>query len=369
MRYIKYFKPDHIDIIIQDIDKAIISLMNMQLITYKYLEEQKGYVFICYLENSIEISTLSKQFMDIFNMTELSAEQVIEEVQLLNPILKCILNEHGQIEQLTVDEYNTKYNIKPFIDATWDTILNVWKYVPDVLNSIDYNILSGKNDTNIYEKVILENRLLRNFYLWKVEEKSNSNSQFMDACTSTKYNLIDLEEITHSTNQFQELVISKNENNKYINIYNHVKVVDVEPLGCITYQNYSNEQIPKIMNLIHPHCCARTIHEMFRLIIEWAFAYRIFNNTEPIAELCDSILRCVQMPLEIRTKLLEEVPAQVVERFIRGDVNACLEDEQDPPMPENFKYWISDVYRNFYPAVSGLYENINVNDLPESYPM
>ena len=365
MRYITFLQKDLTDINRNEIDESIIKLLNPQIAQHLFFEEYKHYGFILYVENNVDISLISENYRKYFEIKELNIEEVILIIDSLDANLKTIINEDGTISRLNLIDYeNVKH--KYIYNKKWDDKLKIWKYSPKILPE---SLFSSELVDNkiIYDKRLHEKRFLRTFHLWCVDEINDS--EFSDACTNNSYILSSLETVTHSTKKLQDLVIDSEL--KYKKILNHTKVIDIEPLACVTYQEFMPQDVYTFLQIIriHPQCAARTIQELFRLIIEWAYVYNEFENTEPAAKLCHDILRAVQMPIDVRAELLNQVPPQVVERYIRGDVNVFIEDEYDPPMPVKFKKWISDVYLDFYPVNSNLYENIDINNLPESYPV
>jgi len=128
---------------------------------------------------------------------------------------------------------------------------------------------------------------------------------------------------------------------------------------------------------MHPQTAARTPHELFRLIIEWAWAHTDLGNKEAVSKVCHDLLRAVQMPIEVRNELLTEVEPQAVERYIRGldpfyatDISII----SDPPMPPLFEAWVQSArdtfrYREAPPeGVSFNYEVVDYESLPAEYP-
>lgn len=348
-----------------EIDKSIISLMECEIINYFYFKEYNYYGFLAYLKNNIDLSLISNEYKKYLDIIEVDSEYIISFLDELDYNFKTFFDADGKIHRLNKLDYeNIKH--KYIYNKKWDDKLKIWKYSPKILPE---SLFSSELVDNkiIYDKRLHEKRFLRTFHLWCVDEINDS--EFSDACTNNSYILSSLETVTHSTKKLQDLVIDSEL--KYKKILNHTKVIDIEPLACVTYQEFMPQDVYTFLQIIriHPQCAARTIQELFRLIIEWAYVYNEFENTEPAAKLCHDILRAVQMPIDVRAELLNEVPPQVVERYIRGDFNVFIEDEYDPPMPVKFKKWISDVYLDFYPVNSNLYENIDINNLPESYPV
>jgi hypothetical protein len=150
-------------------------------------------------------------------------------------------------------------------------------------------------------------------------------------------------------------------------------VVDLAPIAFIVYSELDSIYVDTVGTQkgweMHPQCRAHTIHELFRLIIEWAWAYTELGNDEPMAAVCHDILRSLQMPLNVRNDLLETVPAQPVAKYIMNDSTALVKDLEEPECPESFKYWIMSVYRQFSRRIENAPTYVTYADLPDSYPM
>lgn len=261
-------------------------------------------------------------------------------------------------------------NNKPFADWTWDSIKFRWKPPLIKLNDIYFNsIWSEEKQKWISECILSENKENRGFQIWAAKSV-NEESNFNNACSTTEYMIQSVHELTHNSGSVNNLVSSKVEGEvKFPVITKHAVIIDLAPIAFITYSECTNEtrNVFKEIGPIHPQSASRYIHELFRLIIEWAWSYTNLNNSEPMAELCHNILRALQMPQDIRNELLNLRP-QYVSRYILGDKNALEEYEDDILIPEKFKEWISDIYYDYRPRFPGCPLNINISYLPESYP-
>ena len=210
--------------------------------------------------------------------------------------------------------------------------------------------------------------------------KDPSDALTSAACLTTSYMYPTFETITYGTNTVAQLVPHQVAGDRVIVNTNFTmsKYLDVTPIGLIlktTFEVYNDVTNP-IMNM-HPQTAARTPHELFRLIIEWAWAHTDLGNKEAVSKVCHDLLRAVQMPIEVRNELLTEVDPQAVERYIRGldpfyatDISII----SDPPMPPLFEAWVQSArdtfrYREAPPeGVSFNYEVVDYESLPAEYP-
>jgi hypothetical protein len=121
-------------------------------------------------------------------------------------------------------------------------------------------------------------------------------------------------------------------------------VIEALPYGHIMYFELldpANEV--KAIEEIHSDC-ARTLQEVFRLLLEWDFAYRELGSTERIAEVSHGIVQVLEIPQSIVDWILAEVPGEKVSRYLAGIDNAQQRaDIADiPPLSDEFSEWLYD---------------------------
>lgn len=98
---------------------------------------------------------------------------------------------------------------------------------------------------------------------------------------------------------------------------------------------------------VWPQRCARTLGELFKLIIEWdEVTKEPFNNVEPGALFYKSILEKLNMPVEVREELIEAFPNSHVAMYILGDVNALQRPSGVPNITPLFDEWVTEVMLN-----------------------
>lgn len=370
MRYILH----NIKLIDKIINKVSdINDKNLEIITSTTHPLFEDKTFISYLKSDLSFND-NGHYADC-EMQEINSEQAIKFIQSLNNKFLVKLNEDEtisvKVETSTSGVNVFNKDIQPFRDWSWNDDIGKWVQTSVKLNEVIFDSQwNEENNKWISACKMHPNRLLRGFQLWGVEEKSNTSS-FNKACSTTEYAIKSMQEITHGDKSIDQLVTSR-ENNEvtFPVITNHYTVIDLAPLGVISYSETAEETLDAFQAVygIHPQCTSRTIHELFRLIIEWAYSYTEFQNTEPMAELCHNILRIVQMPKNVRDDLIAIRPQQVG-RFILGDASALDEYAQDTESPSSFTEWISDIYYFFRARTIESPLNINENNLPDSYPM
>jgi hypothetical protein len=104
-----------------------------------------------------------------------------------------------------------------------------------------------------------------------------------------------------------------------------------------------SEELESWFMKIPPHNCARTLGELFKLIIDWDLAYHEFGNREEIAILCHKILGSINLPVELYELIIKETPDSVVRRYLKNDKNA-LEAGDRPVTPQKLIDWCREKY-------------------------
>lgn len=205
----------------------------------------------------------------------------------------------------------------------------------------------------------------------------NPNDPFLSiACTSNDFMYPTFEGLMYGSNRTQEIAEVKIDGGKITIPFVHTlrKEVDITPIGIVLEVRWEglNPDIAAASLNAHPQTASRTRHELFRLIIEWAYAHTALNNNEPAAVTCHDILRTVQMPLSVRNELLTEVPPQAVECYLRGQFpfsNTSFETLEDPPAPPLFTAWYKSLMETYPPLIGQTGVTIRYAQIPKTYPM
>lgn len=218
-------------------------------------------------------------------------------------------------------------------------------------------------------------RLMKSYQIWFSEEM-NGSSIFHDACSTRDYMIKPFENITHGTRDIENLIKTYNKQiedvtdspRPYMSINGHVVVIDLSPIAIITYSE-CHENATSMFNQLysmHPQFLSRTPHELFRLIIEWAYSHTDLGNNELAATTCHKILQAVQMPKSIRDELLS-LPPQQVGGYLEGQVDALIENETYPEASTDFNKWINKIYYHYPHLKKG--QEPHIDQLPATYPV
>lgn len=109
-------------------------------------------------------------------------------------------------------------------------------------------------------------------------------------------------------------------------------IMEAVPYGLIIYFEFRNEETELQASKQHFSTCARSIQELFRLMLEWEFAATTLGSTEDVAITSKNMLQVLDMPQNIREWIITEVPPEKVARYLAGDTNA--QERTTDPIPD-----------------------------------
>jgi hypothetical protein len=197
-----------------------------------------------------------------------------------------------------------------------------------------------------------QNRLKRAFQIWvnkEVSEPIPENSQqeaLKEVCfTGSNHRISPVIEEYYGT-IFDSIIESKKNilsNNGTKEVQSKTKVIYCDsPNLTITYMEAKDDSFFSNIIGTFPYAMAPTLQELFKLMLEWQWAYRVCNNTEPVAKLCNTFLINVGLDFENNGKddvvtSLMNLPDMYVAQYIKGKTISTL--SVDPPMPISFKLW------------------------------
>lgn len=226
---------------------------------------------------------------------------------------------YDELEDAFIDPWwINKYTGKPFEPTEWE-YLQAYKYF-----------------TTSYR-----------FYA-SIPFNSDSNP-ILDYCNNTddfKYAPFDY--VTHGTYKLKTDVGSavqySEEKGLQVNIwFVHEKVIDGLDIGVIMHEktNFFDFEIATKARQLHPQVAAASIHELFRLLLEWDYVFTEFGNTEPAAARSHELLVQLNMPVDVRNELLTQVPDQAVALYIKG-LQPFISFEPCP-QPPLFAEWYNSI--------------------------
>lgn len=118
-------------------------------------------------------------------------------------------------------------------------------------------------------------------------------------------------------------------------------IIEAVPYGHIMYFELDNQEdeIATIEGFHTEH--ARTLQEIFRLLLEWDFAYTELGSREPVAVVSHGMVEVLDIPQSIKDWIINNIPAEKIGRYLRGDANARVRTtETIPPLSDEFSEWL-----------------------------
>lgn len=337
--------------------------------------------------NDFDINKIESWIVELFIIRLLN---ILELKNLVESNCDLSVQYPDDIEIDSIEDFNIVY--PPFNELTdftdklwqpyngwiWDKTSSHWK-PPIEKPSLSLSMSSKWNNDWLNWEISFGQtnipRQRRAFQLWLSSEVDGS-SMFLDACSTKDYMIKPFENLTHGTRSIENLIKEYNDKiaaeaeiaRPYMSILGHIVVVDLSPIALITYSECHTDAVEMFNKLysMHPQFFARTSHELFRLVIEWAYAHTELGNNELTAITCHDILKAVQMPKDIRDGLISMKPQQVG-KFLERSSSALIEDDEDPEVPTGFNKWVNTLYYH-YPHLE-LGQEVHINTLPSSYPM
>ena len=356
--------------------------------TFFLLDSYNGQVSIARVDDDFDFSRISQENLDLFDVRIHSIDELREFVNTNSDYSSTISSNNPDIFNISspppfnpLTDYKDE-NSKPFDGWLWSTEKLHWSPPvpePELPKMLSHSWNQERLDWDI-EINYMPERKYNEFGLWKSVPKTSIGT-YANACSANDYTLKSMEQVTHGTSSLDATVTSfkgitgaeEAGRGVFTTVARHVMIADIAPIALITYSEMDKIYVDTVgsqrLAEIHPQCGAHTVHELFRMIIEWAWAYTELGNDEPMAAVSHDVLRALQMPLNVRNDLLEMVPPQAVAKYIMGDNTALVRDLESPECPESFKYWLMSVYRQFSRRPQGAPTYVTYADLPDSYPM
>lgn len=352
------------------------------------LDAYDGQVSIAMVDDDFDFSRITLEQTDLFNIRIHSIDELREFVNTNSDYRSTISSSSPDTFSISspppfnpLTDYKDESN-KPFDGWLWNAEDLHWTTPvpkPRLPKMLSQSWNQERLDWDI-EIEYMPERKYNEFSLWKSVPKTSVGT-YANACSANDYTLKSMEQVTHGTSSLDSTLTSfkgatgaaEAGRGVFTTVKRHVMIADIAPIVLITYSEMDEIYIDTVgaqrLAEIHPQCGAHTVHELFRMIIEWAWAYTELSNDEPMAVTCHNVLRALQMPLDVRNDLLKIVPPQAVAKYIMGDSTALIRDLESPECPESFKYWLMGTYRRFAKRFEDEPTYVLYEDLPDSYPM
>ena len=184
------------------------------------------------------------------------------------------------------------------------------------------------------------------FRVWKSIPISEQPEHWMaPTCSSTDTHMnIPMDELYGRT-EFKDILMDTGFLEK---IVNHVVIYNIPGGASIIYNELTpgSEHLIKQYQMIHPYPGAPSLHELFKLLLEWQWAYIYAESREPMAEVAHEILTSLGLHIDQQNsvepvKSLMQLPDMQVAQYFK--TGACSLPEIAPPEPVEFKLWAAKI--------------------------
>jgi hypothetical protein len=209
------------------------------------------------------------------------------------------------------------------------------------------------------------NRFNRAYQLWASGLKIESHFMYETCTTRDSYMNYPISE-EYGNNHFHSTL---NGGGMFDTLAKHDNLIVVDGLFAITYTETTDKDLFRNLRDLHPFCVGHTIHELFKLMMEWQWAHDVLGSQEPMAALCNSALSHMGISYsddsEVATGLMS-LPDSFVAQYIKGEEMSV--PINDPQQPTAFKLWLVDKGIMNFSRVewANLYANcINIQKMEE----
>jgi hypothetical protein len=110
--------------------------------------------------------------------------------------------------------------------------------------------------------------------------------------------------------------------------------------GFIGYLELSDPELEALEVYTNTNM-ARTLQELFKLMLEWEWVYNNLDNTDVCAILAHDMLQEMNLPNSLREWVWSEVPDMDVAKFLKNDPDARARNDVSliPAMTSDFEGW------------------------------
>lgn len=198
-------------------------------------------------------------------------------------------------------------------------------------------------------------RFCCSYRMWKSTPKLGKESHWMyDSCSSDEtYMQIPMDEEYGRMDYLNTGVEFIQQNNIFGVVSRHDTLYRQPGLAAIVYSEAHSEVptengyryvdvdsfVRKTM-MIHPYYGSPSMHEFFKLLLEWQWAFLDGGSTEPMAEISNSFLSNLGLSVKSNNNLIQalmSLPDQQVAQYYKNGY--CELNEDCPEVPLIFKFW------------------------------
>lgn len=183
------------------------------------------------------------------------------------------------------------------------------------------------------------NRFNRGYQLWASGPKVESHFMYETCTTRDSHMNYPISEDYGNDNFLSTL----DSGGMFDTLTKHDNLIVVDGLFAITYTETRDKDLFRNIVNLHPFCAGHTIHELFKLMMEWQWAYDVLGSQEPMAKLCNAALHHMGISYsdnsEVTTSLMS-LPDSFIAQYVKSEeMGAPI---NDPKQPAAFKLWLVD---------------------------
>ena len=210
------------------------------------------------------------------------------------------------------------------------------------------------------------NRFSNAIQMWShkpIHTKIEVNSQeetFKDGCLGGEtYRIIPMIEEYRGTvfdSIVQEKALILKEERPNHNLSKVCTIFSIPNKLTLTYIELKGTSFFKKIFGTFPYAVAPTLEESFKLMLEWQWAYKYCENTEPVARICNEFLLAVGLDVDDQdtnpvVRSLMALPDMYVAQYLKGD--DIYTSPQAPEPPLEFLLWACEKGMFTYKRNSG----------------
>jgi hypothetical protein len=190
-------------------------------------------------------------------------------------------------------------------------------------------------------------RFAKVYRLWaSVPKEDNKDHWMYPLCSATDTHLSKTLDELYGREDYKSMVLEHIEDFLSM-IVKHLTLFHEPDLGYIIYTQVSasGDGLLARTALIHPYFGSPTLHEFFKLMLEWQWAKYHADNDEPVAHLADRLLTHFGLHVDETdsnkvVKDLMALPDQQIAQYFK--TGTCIANADEPEMPMSFRLWAAE---------------------------
>lgn len=220
-----------------------------------------------------------------------------------------------------------------FVPADYTDVQDLIDIIPGMLSVID-----GGDPV----------RFRGGYRLWASMPRVDHPDHWMNAlCSSTETHLPMTVDELYGREDFKSAMFGHTGADFLRMVEKHLTLFHQEGVAHILYTQVDSDVgggLLEKLHLTHPFVAAFSLHELFKLLLEWQWALVYADSTEPAAQLASDVLDYFGLHVDAAdsnkvVRDLMSLPDMYVAEYFK--TGACSLNEVTPDMPLSFKMWVA----------------------------